>query len=493
MNKSAFLKLIKQVSDISDQQQSELEQVAATFPYCQTAHLLLAKSAYDKGSMLSTQRLRRASAYATDRQLLKRLIYASPVLEPAFADDTEVSEAEPTTALPIPAETQEAENNLAHAVDGTEQDENAAIPKRIIPEDQPSGITAADLEEENAIPEATQEEEAEEAIPEAEVETLDQVYHHTSAENPDYIAQGIEETDDAENPEAEIDSELALLFTFSSISTSSTDLLRHRDIEADLTEQEATSPADGMHLSETAEALHDLEEAQEVAPDAPAVGAIPEEDTNEAVPAHSEQQDTAAVPIDEADTSGDATETAIDGAAANDITVPDVSQPADEEAEINYSFDEIDRLYAEDALGYWMGSSRMGEVLQLKDDYTRLRPQSFHPELILEYSKTHELEKAIQPTTHVLSRQLDIIDHFLKLNPKLKTMANLKLKPEPQEDLSLKSSKIKKGMASESLANIFIKQGKPKKAVKIYEQLILKYPEKKSYFAEQIEKLQNIT
>src|SRR5690606_41284536 len=94
MNKSAFLKLIKQVSDISDQQQSELEQVAATFPYCQTAHLLLAQSAYDKGSMLSTQRLRRASAYATDRQLRKRLIYARPVLEPCSADETEVEDTD---------------------------------------------------------------------------------------------------------------------------------------------------------------------------------------------------------------------------------------------------------------------------------------------------------------------------------------------------------------------------------------------------------------
>ncbi|MDX5436730.1 MAG: hypothetical protein LPK03_06015, partial [Pontibacter sp.] len=86
MNKSAFLKLIKQVANISDQQTEELEKVAATFPYCQTAHLLLAKSAYDKGSMLSTQRLRKASSYATDRQLLKRIIYTSTAAEPVFEE-----------------------------------------------------------------------------------------------------------------------------------------------------------------------------------------------------------------------------------------------------------------------------------------------------------------------------------------------------------------------------------------------------------------------
>ena len=114
--------------------------------------------------------------------------------------------------------------------------------------------------------------------------------------------------------------------------------------------------------------------------------------------------------------------------------------------------------------------------------------------MILEYAKTHELEeKPAEQKKPVLHQQLSIIDQFLKLNPRLKAMNNIKMKQEPQEDLSLRNSKIKKGIASESLATIFLNQGKVKKAVKIYEQLILKYPEKKSYFAEQIEKLQNLS
>jgi hypothetical protein len=36
-----------------------------------------------------------------------------------------------------------------------------------------------------------------------------------------------------------------------------------------------------------------------------------------------------------------------------------------------------------------------------------------------------------------------------------------------------------------------LKQGKTDKAIEIYEKLIIKFPEKKSYFAEKIESLKN--
>ncbi|WP_299699854.1 tetratricopeptide repeat protein [uncultured Pontibacter sp.] len=446
MNKSAFLKLIQQASNITDQQQNELEQVAAAFPYCQTAHLLLAKSAYDKGSMLSTQRLRRASSYATDRQLLKRIIYTSPILETVAIADEPIEEQDDEAVLTN-------DHLSAHDTDNIQEVD-----------------TAVTVGETRAEEMSDQE------------ETLEEVYTPTVSLPEPYLTD-IEDVVEEENPEAEIDSELALLFTFNSISSSSTDLLSERELEETSTDQLEQETEVG-HFAETAEALDEIEESEGETIDVADIETV-EAFSEEPMP---EQVTEKALAIPE--------ETAIlPPTSESELFEEEEEQPVikPEDAEINYSFDEIDRLYAEDALGYAMGSSRMGEVLQLKDDYTRPRPQSFHPELILEYSKTHELEKAIQPTANVLSHQLNIIDQFLKLNPRLKTMASVKLKPEPQEDLSLKSSKIKKGMASESLASIFLKQGKTKKALKIYEQLILKYPEKKSYFAEQIEKLQNIT
>jgi hypothetical protein len=158
-----------------------------------------------------------------------------------------------------------------------------------------------------------------------------------------------------------------------------------------------------------------------------------------------------------------------------------------------YQEEIIYKVFDANDLGYWMDSSRLGETLLKKNELATSQPYFFRPELLLEYSRHHEIATYEPPEPGIMAQQLGIIDQFLKLNPKIKSMAQLKIKPESQEDLSFKSSKIRKNVASETLANILVQQGKLKKAIKIYEHLILKLPEKKDYFASQIEKLQNNT
>jgi len=59
-------------------------------------------------------------------------------------------------------------------------------------------------------------------------------------------------------------------------------------------------------------------------------------------------------------------------------------------------------------------------------------------------------------------------------------------------DLSEKSATYDDDLVTENLAEIMQKQGKQEKAIEIYQQLKLKFPEKKAYFAEKIEKLNEI-
>jgi hypothetical protein len=53
-------------------------------------------------------------------------------------------------------------------------------------------------------------------------------------------------------------------------------------------------------------------------------------------------------------------------------------------------------------------------------------------------------------------------------------------------DLSMQSVMIAEEIVTESFANILERQGQKEKAIVVYQKLILKFPEKKGYFANRI-------
>ncbi len=79
-----------------------------------------------------------------------------------------------------------------------------------------------------------------------------------------------------------------------------------------------------------------------------------------------------------------------------------------------------------------------------------------------------------------------IIDKFIEENPSISRKAAATSK----QDLSEKSTSWQDDVASEYLAEIYLKQGNKARAKKIYQALSLKFPEKKSYFAGLIQKLE---
>lgn len=82
----------------------------------------------------------------------------------------------------------------------------------------------------------------------------------------------------------------------------------------------------------------------------------------------------------------------------------------------------------------------------------------------------------------------ELIEKFIKTNPSVSKPGN--------EDYSKTEEQAKKSLeenldfVSETLAEIYLKQGNKDKAIKIFQQLMVKIPEKKLYFAAQIKKLE---
>lgn len=82
--------------------------------------------------------------------------------------------------------------------------------------------------------------------------------------------------------------------------------------------------------------------------------------------------------------------------------------------------------------------------------------------------------------------QSHIIDKFIAETPSIKYQK--KSEPVQNQDLSGESTVWNKELASEYLAEIYLHQGNKKRAIEIYTSLSLKFPEKKSYFADLISK-----
>jgi hypothetical protein len=105
---------------------------------------------------------------------------------------------------------------------------------------------------------------------------------------------------------------------------------------------------------------------------------------------------------------------------------------------------------------------------------------------IIEEIKTSKEE--IELETERQKEQIQIIDHFIKLQPSISNPRDKNLLPVIDLN-AIKSGEFSENIVSETLVEILIKQGKKDRAIEVLKKLIWKYPQKKAYFASQIEDL----
>ncbi|HLP64014.1 tetratricopeptide repeat protein [Flavobacterium sp.] len=84
-------------------------------------------------------------------------------------------------------------------------------------------------------------------------------------------------------------------------------------------------------------------------------------------------------------------------------------------------------------------------------------------------------------------KKLELIDKFLETNPKIPPISKDDVAPIPQPTIEDKSY-----LMTETLARVYLEQKKYSRAIQAYEILILKYPEKSSFFADRISEINKL-
>ena len=122
------------------------------------------------------------------------------------------------------------------------------------------------------------------------------------------------------------------------------------------------------------------------------------------------------------------------------------------------------------------------EITTVQSEYKIIEEEIIEENSFVEWLKLSNL-KPIDRTN-----ETETIDRFISEKPKLKVEVNENESNNDKED----NLRNQAGYMTETLAKLYLNQKNYEKAIQSYKILILKFPEKNSYFADQIKKIKSL-
>ena len=511
MNKNDFLKLIDANTPLNRQLLGELTEIINIFPYFQTVHLLLLKGLQDNSDIRFENQLKNSAIHIADREVLYNLlrIEAGPLIQEVTADRLNNVYAE------IPAPESRPVSDI------TENKEDAQpIIKQV-------GAEPA--------PEAEVREQASEILPEISSVDADLIIKETVSDRKEPIPESVPILQEISPVEVPPGDNVQAVTESTKISEELPSVELRAESDIIVAEIKEDIPPEIQQVeAEPAPEAGVREQVTEILPEISSAGvdltikesaAFGEEPDQESIPVLMENMPED-VPY------GDNEQTVIESAKNSEEFINEFEKEGETKTPAEYSKSAEQFIshsilipsesYDEESLNtVLIINDENGEVEEKifymdpgfavsEDDSAIDLDNKLHPvaELVTEPVSESESgnnagpepETGINPEAQVvpvekgdlLTKQIqaDLIDKFISANPRIEPRKEKT--DQPAEDLSVTSTEEKGGFITETLAKIYLNQGYYSRAIEIYEKLSLKFPEKSSYFATQIEKIKDI-